>query len=73
MVIFMERSYGYVMCQCRHPSFDNYTLASFVIPRFVIRERDMKQPRKILEIPASSQPLLDLEIFPVGFLSITQK
>lgn len=32
---FMERSNGYVLCQCRHPSFDNYILAS-----------DLNQPRE---------------------------
>ena len=73
MVIFMERSYGYVLCQCRHQSFDNYVLMSFIIPRFVIRERDMKEPQKRLEISASSKQSLDLQIFPVGLLSTTQK
>jgi len=73
VVIFMKRSYGYVLCQCRHPSFENYILVSFIIPRFVIRECDMKQPRKRLEISASSKLSLNLEIFPVGLLSITQK
>lgn len=51
----------------------DYILTSFIIPRFVIRECDLKQPRRRLEIPASSKLSPDLEIFPVGLLNITQK